>query len=180
MTEIKYTILLLVILCNIELVAQDTLNMKEVYIKNDLIYKFSDDQHFTGVTQLKRRNGQVYFEEVYKDGVILFDYQYFKGVEKKICYRNIYNQYKPWIKEKEYYFPESGKWTLITSFDKNGKKILVEQFEKGKVTYSCEYSGKKKHGQQFCFDDDGNKMSFQYVNGKKVKEKKRGKKQGGK
>ena len=169
MNIIKYLLLLLFISSWFEVTAQDTLDMKEVYIDNDLVYKYSDNERFTGVAQIKRRNGQVTYEEIYKDGVILMDYQYYRGEGKKVCYKTVYNRYKLWVKEKEYYYPKSGKWTEITSFDENGIKILVEQFEKDKLTYSCQYSGKKKHGREFCYDDDGNELIFQYVNGKKQK-----------
>ena len=178
MNHIKYFIFLVSILVSVNVNSQDALAMKEIYIENDLVYRYSDDNRFTGVAQLTRRNGQVYLEEVYKDGVILFEYQYFKGTEKKLMYKTDYNRYKLWSKEKEYYYPKSGKWNQITSYDENGKKSLVEQFEKEKLTYSCQYAGKKKNGQELCYDDDGTKMIFQYVNGKKVKEKKRKEKQG--
>ena len=153
------------------MVSQDTLDIKEVYLENELVYKYTDNKRFTGVVQQKRKNGQITFEEVYNDGVILMDYQYFKGHDKKICYKTIYNRYKLWAKAKEYYYPISGKWTQITSFDENGTKILVEQFEKDKIIYSCQYSGKKKNGKELCYDDDGNLLVFKYVNGKKIKKK---------
>ncbi|WP_299323643.1 hypothetical protein [uncultured Maribacter sp.] len=152
--------------------SQDTLDMKEVYIENELVYRYSDNFRFTGVVQLKRKKNEVYFEEVYNDGIILFDYQYLKGSNRRLIYQNDYNRYKPWSKEKEYYYPKSGKWTQIISFDKNGKKILVEQFEKEELTYSCQYSGKKKNGQEVCYDKDGNKLIYQYENGKILKGKK--------
>ena len=180
MKQVKYLLLLVLILSNFEMIAQDTLDMKEVYIENDLVYKYSNDQRFTGIVQTKRKNGHITFEEEYKDGVILIEYQYFKGKDKKICYKTVYNRYKLWAKEKEYYYPYSEEWTQITSFDENGKKILVEQFEKEKLTYSCQYSGKKKNGQELCYDNHGKLMTFQYVNGKKMKDKKRKEKQDGK
>lgn len=176
MNRFKYVLLLVFISSALDMFSQDTLDMKEVYIDNELVYSYSDNERFTGVAQLKKRNGQVYFEEVYKDGVILFDYQYFKGTDRKLIYKTDYNRYKLWSKEKEYYYPKSGKWTQMTSFNENGIKVLVEQYEKDKVIYSCAYSGKKKHGQELCYDDEGNKMIFQYLNGKKVKEKNKSKK----
>ncbi|KSA12043.1 hypothetical protein I600_3285 [Maribacter dokdonensis DSW-8] len=149
--------------------SQDTLDMKEVYIENDLVYKYSGNVRFTGVVQLKRKKDEVYFEEVYNDGIILYDYQYIKGSNRRLIYQTNYNRYKPWSKEKEYYYPKSGKWTQITSYDQNGKKILVEQFEKEELIYSCQYSGKKKDGQEVCYDKHGNKLINQYVNGKILK-----------
>ena len=101
-------------------------------------------------------------------------------LKKKISDKTIYNRYKLWVIEKEISYRLSKDTFEIKSYDENGKKILLEQFENNKVTYSCEYNGKKRHGTEMCFDDDGNKLIFQYVNGKKIKEKKRKKKQGGK
>jgi len=149
--------------------AQGTLGMKEVYLENDLVYKYSDNERFTGIAQIKKRNGQVIYEEVYKDGVILVDYQYYKGPEKDICYKTEYNRYKLWVKQKEYYYPKSKDRYEVTSFDENGTKILIEQFENEELIYSCQYSGKKKHGEEMCYDDKGDKLIFQYVNGRKVK-----------
>ncbi|WP_282050450.1 hypothetical protein [Maribacter aquivivus] len=173
MNHLKCFYFLVFVLVFQKVCSQDTLDINEVYIENDLVYKYSDNARFTGVTQMKRRKREVYFEEVYNDGIILFDYQYFKGSDRKLIYRTDYNRYKPWSKEKEFYYPKSGKWIQITSYDENGKKILVEQFEKEKLIYSCQYSGKKKNGQEICYDEHGNQLIFQYVNGKILRVKNR-------
>jgi antitoxin component YwqK of YwqJK toxin-antitoxin module len=172
MNHIKYLILIVFISISFEVISQDTLDMKEVYIDNDLVYKM-DGQRFTGLAQQKRKNGKLNYEEQYKDGVILWSNLYFNTKEKKVSDKTIYNRYKLWIIEKEIRLRLSQDTLHIKTYDENGKKILLEQFENNKVTYSCEYNGKKRHGQEMCYDDDGNKLIFQYVNGKKVKEKKR-------
>ncbi len=176
MNHFKYLILLVLISNSFELSSQDTLDMEEVYIDNDLVYKM-DGQRFTGLAQHRRKNGNLVYEEEYKDGVILSYLQYYKGKEKNLFFKLNYNRYKLWKFEKEFYYSRDGELYQTVSFDKNGKKILLEQFENNKVTYSCEYNGKKRHGREMCYDDDGNKLIFQYVNGKKVREKKRKEKQ---
>ena len=179
MNHIKYIILLVLISTSFVVISQDTLDMKEVYIDNDLVFKM-DGQRFTGLAQQKRRNGHLTYEEKYKDGVILSSNLYFNTKEKKVSNKTIYNRYKLWVLEKEISYRLSKDTLEIKSYDENGKKVLLEQFENSKVTYSCEYNGRKRHGQEMCYDDDGNKLIFQYVNGKKVKEKKRKEKQDGK
>ena len=169
MRQIKNILLLGLVLCHFELFAQDTLDMKEVYMDNLLVYKIADNERFTGIAQMKKKNGRVVLEEEYKDGVILFDYQYYRGAEKEICYKTEYNRYKLWVKQKEYFYPKSKDWYELVNYDENGKKVLLEQFEEDQLFYSCEYSGKKKHGKEICFDDNGDKLIFHYVNGKKVK-----------
>ena len=76
MNHIKYLLLLVFIFSSLELISQDTLGMKEVYIDNDLVYKM-DGQRFTGLAQDKRKNGKLNYEEQYKDGVILWSNLYF-------------------------------------------------------------------------------------------------------
>ena len=168
MNHIKYILLLVLISTSFEVISQDTLDMKEVYIDNDLVYKMSGER-FTGLAQQKRKNGHLTYEEYYKDGVILSSNLYFNTKEKKVSDETIYNRYKLWVIQKEISYTLSGDIFEIKSYDENGKKILLEQFDNSKVTYSCEYNGRKKHGKEFCYDDDGNELIFEYNNGKKVK-----------
>ena len=165
----KIIFILITFFLSSNLVGQDTIDMKEVYIDNDLVYRFSDNERFTGVAQSRRKNGHLVYEERYDDGIIREGLTYYNGKEKILDYKTVYHKYKLWVPKKEFYYPKSGKWIEITSFDENGKKILVEQFENDKLTYSCEYSGRKKHGKEFCYSDDGEELTFEYVNGKKKK-----------
>lgn len=169
MNHFKYLILLVLIGTSFEVCSQDTLDIKEVYIDNDLVYKM-DGQRFTGLAQRKRKNGHLTYEENYKDGVILSSNLYFNTKEKKVSNKTIYNRYKLWVIEKEISYRLSKDTLGIKSYDENGKKVLLEQFENNKLTYSCEYNGRKRHGKEFCYDDDGNELIFEYINGKKVKE----------
>ena len=167
MKPIKY-LLLLVLISSYKVNSQDTLSLKEVYIDKDLVYKM-DGQRFSGLAQDKRKNGKLNYEEYYKDGVILWSNMYFNTKEKKVSDKTIYNRYKLWVIEKEIRFRLSQDTLQIKTYDDNGKKILLEQFENNKLTYSCQYDGRKKHGKEFCFDDDGKELIIEYVNGKKKK-----------
>ncbi len=150
-------------------VSQDTVQMQQVYIDNELVYKVSDKERFTGVAQFKRKNGHLVYEEEYKDGVILSYSSYFNGKEKIIAHKTIFNRYKLWTISKEYGYNLKSELTSITSYNENGIRILEEEFESGQLTYSCQYLGKKKHGIAFCYSKDGEKLTFEYVHGKKKK-----------
>jgi len=60
-----------------ELISQEIIGMKEVYIENNLIYKYSTNKPFTGIAQHKRKNGHLVYEEEYKNGIILSSNLYF-------------------------------------------------------------------------------------------------------
>ncbi|WP_339841382.1 hypothetical protein [uncultured Maribacter sp.] len=169
MNHIKYFIFLVLISISFEVSSQDTLDMKEVYIDNDLVYKM-DGQRFTGLAQDKRKNGKLNYEEQYKDGVILWSNLYFNTKEKLVSDKTLYHKYKLGVIEKVIRLRLSQDTLEVKTYDEKGKKVLLEQYEDGKVTYSCEYNGRKKHGKEFCYDDDGNELIFEYNNGKKIKE----------
>jgi len=154
---------------HIGLNAQDTIPNDQIYyIKDfDLAYKVSDGQLFSGVTQIRKKNGRLAFEMEYENGVILTQYVYYRSKIKELSAKVIYNQKKPWTELTEIrYFSGIEEWTF---YDENGKRTLEEQRKNRDVIYSCEYSGRKKHGQEMCLDDDGTKMFIVYVNGKRKK-----------
>jgi antitoxin component YwqK of YwqJK toxin-antitoxin module len=169
MNHIKYLLLLVFISSSLEMISQDTLGMKEVYIDNDLVYKM-DGQRFTGLAQDKRKNGKLNYEEQYKDGVILWSNLYFNTKKKLISDKTLYHKYKLWVIEKEIRLRLSQDTLEVKTYNENGEKVLLQQYENNKLTYRCEYKGRKKHGKEFCYDDNGNELVFEYINGKKVKE----------
>jgi hypothetical protein len=63
----------------------------------------------------------------------------------------------------------NGEIFETTTYNDDGIKILVEQFENGKLIYSCQYLGKKKHGLQLGYANYTDKLTYRskYVNGKK-------------
>ena len=148
---------------------QDTLGLKEIYFENNLAYKRTDDERFSGVAQKKRKNRHAVYEEHYEDGIILKSIVYYNGDERKIAGIVLFNKYKPFVKKKEFFYRKSTDWSGIIMYNDNGKRIYEEQFENGILTYGCEYVGKKKHGQEICLNDDGTKTITEYVNGKRKK-----------
>lgn len=124
MNYINNLILLALILSSSEMISQDTLGMKEVYIDNDLVYKM-DGERFPGLSQQKRRNGHLIYEENYKDGVILSSNLYFNTKEKKVSNITIYNRHKLWVFEKEVSFRLSKDTFEIKRCDENGNKYCL-------------------------------------------------------
>jgi len=152
-----------------ELISQEIIGMKEVYIENNLVYKNATDELFSGITQSKRKNGHLVYEEKYENGIILSSNLYYNGKEIRISNKTIYNPNKPLTLSKEYSYDLKGEVFEITTYNDDGVKILYEQFTNGKVSYSCQYLGKKKHGLELGYRDGGEKMTFrcEYINGKK-------------
>ncbi|WP_152596379.1 hypothetical protein [Algibacter lectus] len=143
--------------------------MKEVYEENDLVYKIADEGLFTGIAQVKRKNGHLVYEETFENGVILSSNLYFNGKEKRVSNKSIYNPNKPLALSKEYSYDLEGGVFEITTYNHDGLKILYEQFTNGNISYSCQYLGKKKNGVEMGYRDGGEKMTFrcEYINGKK-------------
>lgn len=151
---------------------QDTIDIKEIYINDGLAYKVANDRIFTGVAQKTRKNGHVVFEEFYDNGKILSDITYFNFREKEPSSETIYHVSEKFVPQKriKYLSNKHGKWQEIIHYDHKGEKVLEETLKEGKITYKCEYLNGKKHGSEFCFDEDGNELIFQYENGKKIKD----------
>ncbi|MCL6265857.1 hypothetical protein [Flagellimonas myxillae] len=168
MIQVKNALLIISILVSCHTFSQDTLGMKEVYIDNDLVYKMNGER-LTGVAQHKRKNGHLVYEEIYNDGVVLSSNLYFNGKQKIVCDKTIYQRYKPWVIAKEFSYNLKGEIIETIDYDENGVKKLVKRFENGELNYYGEYHGKKKHGKEYCFTDDREKLEFEYVNGKKKK-----------
>lgn len=161
----------LVLINTNQLIRQEKIGMKEVYIHNNLVYKISNDSLLNGVAQRKRKNGHLVYEEEYKKGVILVSKLYFNGKAKIVSNKSIYNPKKPQVLSKEYAYNLNGEIIEVKTYDDNGVKVLLEQFQNGKLTYSCQYIGKKKHGLELGYigSKDGKKPTYrcEYVNGKK-------------
>ena len=165
----RNTLILLMFFTFNELISQEIVGMKETYIENNLVYKIVDDGLFTGIAQFKRTNGHLVYEEEFKNGVILFSYLYFNGKEKRLSSKTIFDPNKPYVISKRYEYDLQGNIFEIYTYNDNGIKILKEQFTNGKLSYSCQYLGKKKHGIELGYQDGGEKMTFscEYINGKK-------------
>lgn len=162
-------LILLVFFTFNELISQEIVKMKEVYIDKNLVYKSSNNELLTGTAQSKRRNGHLVYEEEYENGIILSSNLYYNGKEIRVSNKTIYNPNKPLTLSKEYSYDLKGEIFEITTYNDDGVKILYEQFTNGKISYSCKYLGKKKHGLELGYRDGGEKMTFrcEYINGKK-------------
>jgi len=169
MNQIKYLLTLGLILSNLGLAAQDTLNMNDVYMDNLLVFKISDGERFTGIAQKKRKNGQLVNEDKFEDGVVRWTKLYFNTKKKLLSDKIVYHKYILWEDKERIRFRLSQDTLHIKTYDEKGKKLLIREYENNKVVYSCEYNGRKKHGKEFCYDEDGNELIFHYVNGKKQK-----------
>ena len=152
-----------------ELISQEIIGMKEVYIENNLVYKNATDELFSGIAQSKRKNGHLVYEEEYKNGIILSSNLYYNGKEIRVSNKTIYNPNKLLVLSKEIKYHLDGEIFETTTYNDDGIKILVEQFKNGKLTYSCQYLGKKKHGLQLGYGENGEKMTYrcEFINGKK-------------
>ncbi|AXT54668.1 hypothetical protein D1815_02455 [Aquimarina sp. AD1] len=152
-----------------KMVSQETIEMKETYIDNNLVYQSINDKLFTGIAQKKRKNGHLVYEEEYENGIILSSNLYYNGKEKRVSNKTIYNPNKPLVLLQEHKYDLKGEIFETVTYNNDGIKILLEQFEKEKLTYSCQYLGKKKNGIEYCLNKNGVETQIEYRNGKKVK-----------
>lgn len=150
--------------------SQDIVEMKAIYLDNqNIAHRVKDDSIFTGIAQHIRRNGHLVYEEIFINGVITTSKLYFNLEELKISNKTIYNENKPYVISKEFKYNLKGQVFEIITYDVNGKKALTEQFKNDKLIYSCEFNGKKKHGFELNFGENGNELLYkcEYRNGKK-------------
>jgi len=143
--------------------------MKEIYINNNLAYKVTDKGLFTGIAQVKRKNGHLVYEEEFKNGIIFYSNLYFNGKEKILSAKTVYNPNLPYTISKELIYDLQQEIFEIRTYNDDGIRILIEQFQNGKLTYSCQYLGKIKHGLELGYRDGGEIMTSrcEYINGKK-------------
>jgi antitoxin component YwqK of YwqJK toxin-antitoxin module len=91
-------LILLIFLTFNKLISQEIIEKKEVYINNNLAYKVADNGLFTGIIQVKRKNGHLVYEEEFKNGNLTYSCQYlgkkkhglelsYKDGEEKITFR---------------------------------------------------------------------------------------------
>lgn len=167
----KDLIILLILFSFNKLNSQEIVDMKEVYNENNLVYKSSNENLFSGIAQNKRRNGHLVYEEEYKNGIILLSNLYYNGKEKRIATKTIYNPNKPFASTKEYNYDLEGEIFKTITYNSNGIRILEEQFKNGKLTYSCQYNGEKKHGEELVYEEDGVTINCrtEYNKGKKIR-----------
>ncbi|MBL7471728.1 hypothetical protein [Robertkochia sediminum] len=167
--RIFLTVLALIAFQN--LFSQEIIKLKDLYIENNLAFKTSNKELFTGIAQSKRNNGHIVYEEEYKNGVIVLSNLYFNGKGKIISDQTIYNSNKPFVLAKKISYNLKKEIIETILYDNNGLKILVENFKNGVRTYSCQYLGKRKNGYEISYEKNGIEVYCQteYKNGKKIK-----------
>lgn len=165
----KNSLTLIILFFSNQLIGQEIVRMKDTYIDGNLVYKVVNDSLFNGISNHKRKNGDLVYEEEFKNGVILLSRMYFNGKKKRVSNKIIYNSTKPYVISKENLYNLESEVFRIITYNNDGVKILVEQFKKGKLIYSCQYSGKKKHGIELGYSESGELLihSCEYKKGKK-------------
>lgn len=151
--------------------AQEIVGLKEIYVANNLAYKVADDQLFSGQAQKVRKNGHLVYEEYYENGVPIKSILYYNRTEKPIPAKKTEFYDNSFNKKKETIYGLSKPTVAHTYYDYNGNKTLIERYENEKLIYSCEFLDDKKHGTEFCYNEDGTELTIEYRNGKKVKQK---------
>ena len=145
---------------------QSQVGIDQIYYENDLAYKVSDDGLFTGIVEKRKRNGKLTHSIEFYNGVIQIQKVYYRNPKKGVSSKIVYDPDNPFVEMVKIRYFQGVK---ETRYFNDGKKILLEQERNGKVFYSCDYSGKKKHGFERCMNDDGTKTVTEYQNGKKIK-----------
>ncbi|CAD0002608.1 hypothetical protein [Flavobacterium salmonis] len=153
--------------------SQDTtaLNPKDIYVKENLVYKTADDSIFTGSVEIHRwTNNVLLAKEEYKDGIIVLFTTYYNKSMKGIPSRKTYYYENAFFKKKkENRLDFDGNIDSTIYFDENGDKTLEEFYSENKLVYSCEYKGGKKNGKELCLSDKNGMITNFYDNGKKLK-----------
>lgn len=141
----------------------------EVYEDNELLRESSTDSVYTGLIHRKRKNGQLIQEDYVKKGVIHYTNLFYRKGTKLPHSKYIYNKEKPFILSQVINYHLEGDIYQITYYDYDGRRILEEDYENGKMIYSCEFDGRKRHGREFCITDKCDTTFVYYANGKKLK-----------
>lgn len=169
---IMKNILLIILFCSLNgLFAQEKVELKEIYVENNLAYKVADEQLFSGQAQKVRKNGHLVYEEYYEKGIPIKSILYYNGTEKPKPVELTEFYEKTFDKKKVTTYGLSKPTVELKYYDQNGKKTLIEEYENDKLTYRCEYLKNKKHGTEFCLDDNGKELKIEYRNGKKITQK---------
>lgn len=147
----------------------------DIYLKDGLFYKVKDKQLFTGTIEFIKKNGTILRKETYNNGYFTNGYLYFnksargKVYEETIFYEEKINKATDRSKIKKIIrYHSNGEIYWIKYFDLSGDKILEEDFENGKLIYSCEFKNGKKNGKEFCTTRDCGNQTIVYANGKPV------------
>lgn len=162
----KICIILLLFVAKIY--SQEILKKDEVYSENNLVYKVSNSELFTGKIQSFKNNNHLTFEIEFKNGELIKSVEYFNGKKIKIAEEIFYRKYGLKEKKIKYEYLIDYKW--VEYYNENNKKVLEEEYRDGILVYSCPYLNNKKNGIVYSIDKNGQKIECKFENGKLIKE----------
>ncbi|MCT8341215.1 hypothetical protein MG296_14205 [Flavobacteriaceae bacterium TK19130] len=149
--------------------SQKTVDLRDIYTEEGLTYSSNDNKLFSGKAQHIRKNGHLVYEEYFEDGKLTKTITYYNGTDEPTP-----------STITEYYIGTDNKKTTtnyglkkptveFVHYDQNGNRTLIERFEDENLIYRCEFQNNRKHGIEFCLDNNGEELRIEYENGKKVK-----------
>lgn len=147
------------------------LTLKDIYSKDSLVYKVSNDSVFSGSIENRRWTNDILLSKSdFKDGYVILYTAYYNKSKKGIpCLKTYYYEHQYFKNKKEDKLDFDGNIYSSTYFDENENKILEENYSEGKLIHSCQYKNGKKNGKEFCISKKGEELNFLYENGKKIK-----------
>ena len=172
----KYSIIVLVLSFNLVYSQETYTNTHDsIYIESGLFYKVRDHQLYTGDINFIKKNGVIVTKEIYKDGYLTNEYSYYnKSSRGNICEERVFYLEKidthdsRFKTQKIIRYHTTGEIYNIKYFNTVGDKIKVEEFENGRLVYSCEYKNGKKNGKEFGSTKKCGDVTVTYLNGKKI------------
>ena len=165
----KKNFLLLFLISYCGLYAQEIVAIDEIYFENEIAYKSENDAVFSGQAQKIRKNEHLVYEEYFEKGFLYKSILYYNRTEKPKPAEIIEFHENSIEKKKVTNFGLSNDWLQYEYFDLNGMKTLKEEYLNEKLVYRCEFSENRKHGIEYCLNDEGKESRTKYKNGKKVK-----------
>ncbi len=141
----------------------------DTYLKNELLYEVNNDKLYTGLIHRTKKNEQLVQEDYVEKGVIHYTQMFYRKGNRIPYSKYIYNKDNPYVLKQVSKYHFEGDIYEIIYYDYNGRKILEENFEDGKLIYSCEFDGRKRHGREFCITEKCDTTFVYYLKGKKQK-----------
>lgn len=152
-----------------QLISQENIGLKDVYYENDLAHKVSDNKLFSGIAQKVRRNGHLVYDEVYENGILIKSTEYYNRTEKPIPARVVFYYENSTAPKTKIIYDLSQPRIEHIHYNQYGEKVMNEIYTEDILTYKCKYVNGKKHGTEFCINEDGTILTIEYSNGKKIK-----------
>lgn len=146
---------------------QEVLSFDEIYSENNLTYKLSNNELFTGKVQRFKKNNHLVFEIEFENGILKTSTLFYNGKEQVESDKKYFDENGKLVKKEKFSFDKKYIWTTL--YNSKEEKILDEEHENGVLKYKCEYLNGKKHGIVYCLKDDGTTSENLYNNGKLIK-----------